>query len=116
MRSDGLLGRGIALVVALGAAGLLVWIHRDDLFPREKPPEAASAEPDIYKDCVRERGGDIERMVAEKTIDPERAALFRSRMEAMCRAEAQKAAGAVPGAPDSGPGGLPPGMVPTRRF
>ena len=112
MRADGWLGRGLALLIAVATAGVLVWIHRHDLFPREKPAEAASAEPDAYKDCVAHRGGDIERMLAEKTIDQERAALFRSRMEAMCRAEAQKAAGGAPG----GAGGLPPGLVPTRRF
>ena len=116
MSADGWLGRGLALAIAVATAALLVWIHRHDLFPREKPAEAASAEPDAYKGCVAQRGGDIERMLAEKTIDQERAALFRSRMEAMCRAEAQKAAGGAPGAPGPGLGGLPPGLVPTRRF
>jgi hypothetical protein len=116
MRADGWLGRGLALLIAVATAGLLVWIHRHDFFPRQKPAEAATAEPDSYKECVAQRGGDIDRMLAEKAIDRERAALFRSRMEAMCRAEAQKAAGGVPGAPGPGPGGLPPGMVPTRRF
>ncbi len=114
MSADGWLGRGVALGIAVATAGLLVWIHRPDLLPRDKPAEAASAEPDAYKGCVAQRGGDIERMLAEKTIDQERASLFRSRMEAMCRAAAQKAAGA--GAPGTGPGGLPPGLVPTRRF
>jgi hypothetical protein len=109
MRADGWLGRGVALLIAAATAGLLVWIHRHDLFPRKEPVEAASAEPDAYKDCVAQRGGDIDRMLAEKTIDQERAALFRSRMEAMCRSEAQKAAGGATG-------GLPAGMVPTRRF
>jgi hypothetical protein len=116
MRGDGWLGRAIALLIAAAAAGLLVWIHRHDLFPRPPAAETAAAEPDSYTSCTRARGADIDRMLAEKTIDEERAALFRSRMQAMCRAEAEKAAGAAPGAPGVGPGGLPPGMVPTRRF
>ena len=51
---------------------------------------------------------DIDRMVKEGTAKPEQAELFRSRAEAMCRAEAARAVGGSPGQPP----GLPPGMRP----
>jgi hypothetical protein len=103
---DGLGARLGALAVALLAAGALVFIHRNDLFPKEAPKAAAA--PDPFQECMAARGGDIDRMVAEKTIDAARGELFRARAEAMCRSEADKALGKNQG--------LPPGLVPTQRF
>jgi hypothetical protein len=95
-----------AVLVALIAAGALGFMHRSDLFPADAPAETAGADP--FQDCIAARGADIDKMVAEKSIDAERGALFRARAEAMCRAEADKALGKATG--------LPPGLTPTQKF
>jgi hypothetical protein len=104
---DGRLARLAAFLLAIAVAGLAVWVHRNDLFPKP-PAKAEKTGPDQFQECMITRGGDIDRMLAEKTIDAERAELFRARTEAMCRAEADKAAGNTPG--------LPPGLTPTQKF
>lgn len=82
-------------------------MHRHELFP-ERAASAVETAPDRFEACMASRGADIDRMLAEKLIDAERAELFRARAEAMCRAEADKAAGRAPG--------LPPGLQPTQNF
>jgi hypothetical protein len=104
---DGWMARVAALLLAVAVAALAVWVHRNELFPKPKTePEQTAADP--FRGCLAARGGDIDRMLAEKTIDSARAELFRARAEAMCRAEADKAAGKTPG--------LPPGLTPTQKY
>jgi hypothetical protein len=100
--------RAAALLVAAAALGSLSYIHRRDLFPAAAPP--AEAAPDPFRDCMAQRGGDVDRLLQEGMIQQAQADLFRSRAEARCRAEANKASGSAAGGP-------PPGLqVPARRF
>jgi hypothetical protein len=105
--------RAVALLVAAGALAALGYIHRKDLFPTAAPP-AAEARPDPFHDCMAQRGGDVDRLLQEGTIQKAQADLFRSRAEALCRAEANKALATAPGGPPAGPS---PGLQsPARRF
>ncbi len=74
--------RFAALGIAVAAALALGYIHRDDLFPTGSA-EANAADPTAL--CVAERSADIDRMVADGIVDESRAALFKSRAEAMCQ-------------------------------
>jgi hypothetical protein len=104
--------RVAALLIAAGALATLLHIHRNELFPSDAP--AAGGAPDPFSECMAQRGGDIDRLLQEGTIQKPQADLFRSRAEALCRAEANKALGLSSGGP---PAGLPPGMPqPARRF
>lgn len=70
---------GVALLCALA----LGYIHRDDLFP----PEVAAADADDpVALCLAERAAEIDRMVTDGVVDESRAALFKSRAEALCQA------------------------------
>jgi hypothetical protein len=101
--------RVAALLLAAAALAALSYIHRKDLFPAAAPP-AAEAQPDPFRDCMAQRGGDVDRLLREGTISKAQADLFRSRAEALCRAEANKALGRDAGGP-------PPGLQPpARRF
>jgi hypothetical protein len=93
--------RAVAVLVALLALSALAWINRAAFLP---PPASEAEAPgdDPFARCMAARAADIDRMVKEGTAKPEQAELFRSRAEAMCRAEAAKAAG--------GAAELPPGM------
>ena len=102
------IARFAALFLAVAVAGVAVFVHRNELFPKPPPPQEVQAEGGPFEACMKVRGGDIDRMLAEKSIDAERGSLFRARAEAMCRAEADKAAGKA--------SGLPPGLVPTQKF
>jgi hypothetical protein len=77
--------RLLALAVFLGCVAALAWLHRADLLPGFAP-EAAD---DPFARCFAERSAEVDGMVSEGLIDQERAALFKSRAEAMCRAETQ---------------------------
>ena len=80
------LDRPAARIVALGIAALcalaLVYIHRDDLFP---PDAVDSASADPVALCFAERSAEIDRMATDGTVDNARAALFKSRAEALCQ-------------------------------
>ncbi len=77
-------GARIAAVgIAAMAALALGYIHRDDLFPGEAGSAGATTDPVML--CVAERSADIDGMVAEGIIDEARAALFKSRAEALCQ-------------------------------
>jgi hypothetical protein len=97
--------------VAGAALAALLYIHRGELFPQQRATEAEQ-QPDPFTACMAQRGGDIDRMLQEGTIQRPQADLFRSRAEAMCRAEANKAQGLAPGQPPA----PPPGLQPSRRF
>lgn len=72
-----------AVGVALLCAIALAYIHRDDLFP----PDSATAEAadDPVALCVAERSTEIDQMVSDGIVDETRAALFKSRAEALCQ-------------------------------
>ena len=69
--------------MALSVGLLLAYIHRDDLFP---PAEEAATE-DPFALCIAQREAEIDGMVADGVVDAGRAALFKSRAEALCRSE-----------------------------
>ena len=79
------LARAVAGLVFLSALALLAWLHRDDLFPPEAPPLAAD---DPVALCLATRSADIARMQQDGVITAEQAALFTSRAEALCQAQA----------------------------
>jgi hypothetical protein len=82
------LDRPIARLLALGVALLcvasLAWLHRADLLPATAAPEVAD---DPFARCFAERSAQIDNMVAEGVVDTGQANLFKSRAEAMCRAQ-----------------------------
>ncbi len=80
--------RVAAFGVFLLAAGALAWMHRDDIFP----PEAVPADDPVAL-CVAGRWAGIDEMVADGTVDTARAALFKSRAEALCQAQAGQGSG-----------------------
>lgn len=84
-RLDGLVARLAALAVLAGTLALLGWVHRERIFP---PEPAAVAADDPAALCFAARAADIDAMAAEGTITAEQAALFKSRAEAFCQAEA----------------------------
>ncbi len=83
---DGPAARVAALGVFLLAAAALGWFHRDDIFP----PDAAALADNPIARCIAERWAGIDQMMAEDTIDPARAKLFKARAEALCRSQAGK--------------------------
>lgn len=72
--------------VALAAAGGLLAIHWQDLFPPEQ--QAAGGNP-AFRACMDKRAGDIERMLEEGVIGESQARQFRQRAEAFCRAQSE---------------------------
>lgn len=81
--------RLLALLVIVLCGGLLAYVHRDDLFraggsPGDQRAEDADADPAAL--CIKERFAEIEGMVDEGVVDSDKAALFKERAEAMCRA------------------------------
>jgi hypothetical protein len=82
------LDRPVARLLALGVALLcvagLAWLHRTDLLPAAAAPETAN---DPFARCLAERSAQIDGMVAEGVVDTGQANQFKSRAEAMCRAE-----------------------------
>ena len=89
---DSPLDRPFARLGALGVffalAALLGYLHRDDLFP---PPAPAVDPNDPVALCLAERAPGIEAMRADGTIDERQAALFLTRAEALCQAQAGQA-------------------------
>lgn len=85
--------RVLALLVVVACAGALAYIHRDDLLPSDA---RVAAGDDPFARCFAERRGDIDTMLAEGVIDQQRAELFLSRAEAMCRAETGEGGGPPP--------------------
>ena len=96
---DGRGARIVALLVAAAVAALLAYITWDNFFP---PERIASPEEAAFQHCMSERAAGIDEMVRQQAITAEQEALFRSRADALCRAQA---------APSS-PGGAPPVGLP----
>ncbi len=75
--ADAFIDRQAARLVAVGralpCAGALAYIHRADLVPAA-----------MVAACLAERSAEIDGMVAEGTVEAARAALFKSRAEALC--------------------------------
>jgi hypothetical protein len=89
-RLDSRAARVVAVLVAAATAGLLAYIHRDDLFPAERKASTSPQEA-AFLHCMAERVAGIEQMVREQAITTEQETLFRSRAEALCRAQAAPA-------------------------
>ncbi len=103
-RSSWLDGRGarvVAVLLAVSAAAVLVFLHRDDLFPSER---TASPEEAAFEQCMAERAAGIDEMVRQQVITTEQEVLFRQRAEALCRAQSAPAGAAPP------PVGLTPAL------
>ena len=80
---DGRLARVCAVLVAAAAASVIAYVHRDALFP----VPAAPAADDPFQACIDERAAEIDKMAADGVIETAQAALFKSRAEALCRAQ-----------------------------
>jgi hypothetical protein len=89
---DGPLARVVALGVFLLAGAALAWMHRDDLFG----PEAGAPAEDPVALCVAGRWAGIDAMVEDGVVDAARAAQFKARAEALCRAQHGPGAGPPP--------------------
>ena len=74
---DTIWARLLAGLVALVFAGILAWINRDAL----SGPEAASGP---LAECLAERLGDVDAMVADGVISDGQAAQFRIRARQLC--------------------------------
>ncbi len=92
---DTIAARIVALAVAATMAGLLAIIHWDRLFPPPLPAGIAAGDPAAA--CIAQRHAEIDTRLREGVFQPAQAALFKTRAEAMCRAET--GAGPVPGLP-----------------
>ena len=82
--------RLIAALVFLGCVAALVYLERDRLW------HTAAGADDPFVRCFAERVAQIDRMQADGMIEAAQAELFKSRAEAMCRAEAQGPGNAAP--------------------
>jgi len=84
------LDRPLARAAALGVVALVAlflgYFHREDLFPPEAP--ALSAEDQAIAACLAQRGTDIDQMASDGVIDENQAKVFKTRAEALCRAQA----------------------------
>jgi hypothetical protein len=89
---DGAPARIVAALVALGALGLLGYIHREDLIgvgqlaSGEAPKPAVADDP--FARCMAEHAQKVEKMVREGLVQPAMAETFKSRAEGLCRASA----------------------------
>ncbi len=88
-------------LVFLICIAALVYLRRDDIWPA--PALEAAHGDDPVALCQRDRLAVIDAQLRDGVLKPEQAELFRSRVEALCRAQNRK----------SGPEGLPPGLTPT---
>jgi hypothetical protein len=87
------IARVLAAVVLVGCVAALVYIERERLWPTTAGESAAD---DPFARCFAERAAQIEKMQDEDLIQPAQAELFKTRAEAMCRAEAQGPGDAAP--------------------
>jgi hypothetical protein len=90
---------GALVVVALCAASL-IYIHRKDIWPAPKVEACGGSNPVAL--CMRDRVAVIDAQLRDGVLKPEQAALFRTRVDALCQAQNRS----------RGPEGLPPGMTP----
>jgi hypothetical protein len=88
---DGAAARLCAFGVSLLCIAALLWIHRDELFPR-----MATSAADPGAACVQERGAAIDEQLRQGVIQPGQAELFRNRVAALCAAQGRREEGGVP--------------------
>jgi len=91
------IARVVAAVVCLGCVAALAWLERERLWPGAASRTAAD---DPFVRCFAERAAQIDQMLSDGLIEAAQAELFKTRAEAMCRAETQE--------PDAGMPALPP--------
>ena len=96
------IARVLAALVFLGCVAALGYVERERLWPLGAGESAAD---DPFARCFAERAAQIDRMQDEGVIEAGQAALFKTRAEAMCRAETEGGGsaplgGAAPGAPE----------------
>ncbi len=81
-----------AALVALGALGLLGYIHREDLAGMARLASGEAPKPTVADDpfarCMAEHAQKVEKMVKEGLVQPAMAETFRNRAEGLCRASA----------------------------
>ena len=94
------IARMIAALVFLGCVAALVYLERERLW--QAAADGAGAD-DPFGRCFAERAAQIDRMQDEGVIEPAQAELFKSRAEAMCRAEAQDPGNTAPSLPAESP-------------
>lgn len=92
--------RAGALVVFALCAASLVYVHRKDIWSAPKSEVGATDDPIAL--CMRDRLAVIDAQLREGVLNPEQAALFRTRVDALCQAQNRR----------GGPEGLPSGMTP----
>jgi hypothetical protein len=85
--------RVVAAAVCLGCVAALAWLERERFWPSARGDAGAD---DPFADCFADRAAQIDRMQMEGMIEAAQAELFKTRAEAMCRAET---AGPDTGAP-----------------
>jgi hypothetical protein len=90
------IARVLADVVCLGCIAALAYLERDRLW--QTGPDRSAAD-DPFARCFAERAAQIDRMRTEGTIEAAQAELFKTRAEAMCRAETEGAGGGAPPLP-----------------
>jgi hypothetical protein len=76
--------RVVAAVAFLGCVAALTWLERERFWP-SAPGDAGADDPFVR--CFAERSAQIDRMQTDGMIEPAQAELFKTRAEAMCRAE-----------------------------
>ncbi len=89
-RGTGIVPRIIALGVFALSAGVLVYVHRADIWPAApiaNPVDAA------FMRCFADSAAKIDRMRSEGTIKEAQWRLFRDRAEARCRSQAGSTGG-----------------------
>jgi hypothetical protein len=87
------IARVLAAVVLLGCIAALAWLERERFWPSVSSGIAAD---DPFVRCFAERAGQIDQMLADGLIQAAQAKLFKTRAEAMCRAETQEPGGGAP--------------------
>jgi hypothetical protein len=80
------IARVLAAVVCLGCVAALAYLERERLWQTALDQRTAD---DPFARCFAERAAQIDRMRAEGVIEAAQAELFRTRAEAMCRAETE---------------------------
>ncbi|MGH6897434.1 MAG: hypothetical protein ACREJ5_12960 [Geminicoccaceae bacterium] len=86
----------LAAAVLLGCIAALVYLERERFWPTASNETAAD---DPFTRCFAERAGQIDQMLADGLIQPAQAELFKTRAEAMCRAQTQGPGGGAPPLP-----------------
>jgi hypothetical protein len=85
--------RVLAGVVCLGCVAALAWLERERFWPNP------GATDDPFTRCFAERAAQIDQMRTDGLIQAAQAELFKTRAEAMCRAETAGPGAGTPALP-----------------